>query len=136
MADTSAKKRATIAAKRRRLKAAIKKVEQQIKQAEGVQKRLKRADDKIDVSLERWERRLFVFHAGEMAPGVVTDRFEGESAEKIKARLPEPLEEMDADKSSAQCVQREISIQIRKLDTYISKKKRELASLRAQLAAL
>ena len=71
-----------------------------------------------------------------MAPVVVTDRFEGDAAERISIRLPQPIAEMDSTRASALGVQGEISTQLAKLDLYINKLEDEKDKLLAELAAI
>lgn len=90
----------------------------------------------IGNELRQWTDRYNVFRSSPMSEVVVTDKYEGESAEKIKMRLPDMLQIMEKTKLSAEGVQREIGVQISRLDTYIAAQEAKIAALRRELAAL
>lgn len=123
-------------AKRLEILAAIAKVQGLIREAERVKNLIDQINLQITNSLNIWANALSAFESSVMAPVVVTDKFEGESAEKISIRLPEPVTQMESTKASAEGVQGEIAVQITLLDTYIAEKEAELDELRGQLAAL
>lgn len=123
-------------AKRMALLQAICRIQVLIDTARKAQTRLERINNQITNSLNAWTRALSTFQSSVMAPVIVTDKFEGSSAQAISAGLPDPIAEMDRSKSSAEGVQGEIGVQISKLEIYISKKEQEIAELRAQLAAI
>lgn len=123
-------------AKRLEILAAIAKVQGLINEAERVKNRIDQINLQITNSLNLWANALSAFESSVMAPVVVTDKFEGESAEKISIKLPEPITQMETTKASAEGVQGEVEVQITMLDTYIAEKETELDELRAQLAAI
>lgn len=123
-------------AKRLEILAAIAKVQGLIREAERVKNLIDQINLQITNSLNIWTNALSAFESSVMAPVVVTDKFEGESAEKISIRLPEPVTQMESTKASAEGVQGEIAVQITLLDTYIAEKETELDGLWAQYAAI
>ena len=123
-------------AKRMALMQAIHGIQVMINAARAVQRKLQNINNQISNSLNVWTSSLSAFQSSVMAPVVVTDKFEGNSAQTISAKLPDPIAEMDSSKSSAEGVQGEIGVQIEKLEIYISEKETKIAELRAQLAAI
>ena len=115
---------------------AIHGIQVMINAARAVQRKLQNINNQISNSLNVWTSSLSAFQSSVMAPVVVMDKFEGNSAQTISARLPDPIAEMDSSKSSAEGVQGEIGVQIEKLEIYISEKEMKIAELRAQLAAI
>ena len=123
-------------AKKMALAQAILRIQVLINAARTVQRKLQNINNQITNSLNAWTSSLSAFQSSVMAPVVVTDKFEGHSAQIISAKLPDPIAKMDSSKSSAEGVQGEIGVQIEKLEIYISEKESEIAALRAQLAAI
>lgn len=123
-------------AQRMMLREAIRKLQTLINAANKAKGQLNTINTQISNSTNKWSRQLSAFQSSEMAAVVVADKFEGECAEKISGRLPEPIAEMEATKASAVGVQGEIAEQISKLDIYIEQKETEKAALQAQLAAI
>lgn len=123
-------------AKRLEILAAIQKVQALINEATRVKDRLDQINLQITNSLTIWTNALSAFQSCAMAPVVVADRFEGESAEKISIKLPDPIGEMENTKGSAEGVQGEIDVQITMLNTYIEEKKAEVDELWARFAAI
>lgn len=101
-----------------------------------VKTELKNSDTAISNTLMQWTSRYNAFQSSPMSEVVVTDKFEGVSAEKIKTRLPEAIQAMDQTQASTENVRGEISIQITKIDEYIEKLEEEIAALLSSLAAL
>ena len=66
----------------------------------------------------------------------MVDRYEGESAETIRNKLPDIIEKMQNTNAEATGVQGEIAEQISRLDEYIEKLEVKIGELRQQLAAL
>ncbi len=120
----------------RALSQAIRRIQVLINAARTVQRKLQNINNQITNSLNAWTSSLSAFQSSVMAPVVVTDKFEGHSAQIISAKLPDPIAKMDSSKSSAEGVQGEIGVQIEKLEIYISEKESEIAALRAQIAAI
>ncbi len=123
-------------AKRLALLGEISRLQGLVDQANRAKSGLNRVNMQISNSLSLWVIVLSAFQASVMAPVVVADRFEGESAEKISTRLPEPIAQMESTKAAAQGVQGEIAGQLAKLEIYIAEKGAEIDELRARLAAL
>lgn len=123
-------------AQRMVIRGKIRIVQEQINQAHESKNALKTIKAEISNLLDIWTNRLGAFNACTMALVVVEGKFEGETAEKISIRLPEPISEMENTKSSAQTVQNEIDIQITKLGAYIAELEEEKSALYAQLAAI
>lgn len=107
-----------------------------INAARSAQEKLNNINDQITNSLNTWTSALSAFQSSKMAPVIVTDKFEGSSAQAISAKLPDPIAKMDKSKASAEEVQGEIGVQLSKLEIYISEKEIKVAELRAQLAAI
>ena len=123
-------------AKRAIIREAIKRVQEKIDAARKVKIALNNINRQIADAVNRWARTLASFQSSVMAPVVVTDRFEGDAAERISIRLPQPIAEMESTRASAQAVQGEISTQLAKLDLYINKLEDEKDKLLAELAAI
>lgn len=77
-----------------------------------------------------------VLNLGKCPVVVVVDRYEGESAETIRNKLPDIIEKMQNTNAEATGVQGEIAEQISRLDEYIEKLEVKIGELRQQLAAL
>lgn len=107
-----------------------------ISNARTVKINLKNSDTAINNTLMRWTSRYNAFQSSPMSEVVVTDKFEGESAEKIRTRLPDATQAMADTQASTENVQGEISVQITKLDEYIAKLEEEISALMASLAAI
>ncbi len=97
---------------------------------------LSRINQEITFSCENWNSGLASFESGEMSVVVVVDRYEGESAETIRNKLPDIIEKMQNTNAEATGVQGEIAEQISRLDEYIEKLEVKIGELRQQLAAL
>jgi hypothetical protein len=97
---------------------------------------LSRINQEITFSCENWNSGLASFESGEMSVVVVVDRYEGESAETIRNKLPDIIEKMQNTNVEATGVQGEIAEQISRLDEYIEKLEVKIGELRQQLAAL
>ena len=97
---------------------------------------LSRINQEITFSCENWNSGLASFESGEMSVAVVVDRYEGESAETIRNKLPDIIEKMQNTNAEATGVQGEIAEQISRLDEYIEKLEVKIGELRQQLAAL
>ena len=123
-------------AKRAIIREAIKRVQEKIDAAREVKIALNNINRQIADAVNRWARTLASFQSSVMAPVVVTDRFEGDAAERISIRLPQPIAEMESTRASAQGVQGEISTQLAKLDLYLNKLEDEKDKLLAELAAI
>lgn len=123
-------------AKRAEIRAAIAVLQEQINIARQSKIELSKINVVISNLLTEWGNSLKAFESGAMAAVVVPDRFEGETAEKISTRLPEPISEMESTNSSALGVQAEIAEQLTKLDTYINELEEKKSVLYAQLAAI
>ncbi len=124
------------AARRRALQAAIGRICQQINAAKAVKAALNGISAQIAASVCKWQGKLAAFQASAMASVVVTDKFEGETAKKIAAKIPEPIKEMEATEKAAGEVQTEIAEQISKLDKYIENLESKKAALEAELASV
>ena len=97
---------------------------------------LSKINQEITFSCENWNSGLASFESGEMSVVVVVDRYEGESAETIRNKLPDIIEKMQNTNAEATGVQGEIADQISRLDEYIEKLEVKIGELRQQLAAL
>lgn len=97
---------------------------------------LSKINQEITFSCENWNSGLASFESGEMSVVVVVDRYEGESAETIRNKLPDIIEKMQNTNAEATGVQGEIAEQISRLDEYIEKLEVKIGELRQQLAAL
>lgn len=97
---------------------------------------LSKINQEITFSCENWNSGLASFESGEMSVVVVVDRYEGESAETIRNKLPNIIEKMQNTNAEATGVQGEIAEQISRLDEYIEKLEVKIGELRQQLAAL
>ena len=97
---------------------------------------LSKINQEITFSCENWNSGLASFESGEMSVVVVVDRYEGETAETIRNKLPDIIEKMQNTNAEATGVQGEIAEQISRLDEYIEKLEVKIGELRQQLAAL
>ena len=97
---------------------------------------LSKINQEITLSCENWNSGLASFESGEMSVVGVVDRYEGESAETIRNKLPDIIEKMQNTNAEATGVQGEIAEQISRLDEYIEKLEVKIGELRQQLAAL
>ena len=97
---------------------------------------LSKINQEITFSCENWNSGLASFESGEMSVVVVVDRYEGESAETIRNKLPDIIEKMQNTNAEATGIQGEIAEQISRLDEYIEKMEVKIGELRQQLAAL
>lgn len=127
---------AAAAAKRAAIRRKIAELRAKIDKARTVKTNLRNSDTAISNALMQWTSRYAAFQSSPMSEVVVTDKFEGVSAEKIQARLPVAIEEMTKTQASSENVRGEISIQIMKLDEYIAKLLEEISALMSQLAAV
>lgn len=107
-----------------------------ISKARTAKTNIKNSDTALSNALMQWTSRYNAFQSSPMSEVVVTDKFEGVSAEKIRARLPEAIQQMTATQASTESVQGEISVQITKLDEYIAMLEEEIAALMSEMAAL
>ncbi|MCH5258789.1 MAG: hypothetical protein J1F18_03495 [Lachnospiraceae bacterium] len=107
-----------------------------VNEANRIKRELNNVNNQVTNSLDSWDQKYSNFRSQEISAVVVTDKFEGESAEKIALKLPEPIEEMENTVASSEGVQGEVEVQIMKLDTYIEKLQDEIATLQAELAAI
>lgn len=107
-----------------------------ISKARIVKTNLKNCDTAISNTLMHWTSRYSAFQSSPMAEVVVTDKFEGQSAEKIRAGLPKAIQAMDDTQQSAGDVQNEIAEQITKLDEYITLLEEKIAALMSEMASL
>lgn len=123
-------------AKRAAIMKQIGEIRIKISNARTVKINLKNSDTAINNTLMRWTSRYNAFQSSPMSEVVVTDKFEGESAEKIRTRLPDATQAMAVTQSSTENVRGEISVQITKLDEYIAKLEEEISALMASLAAI
>ena len=114
----------------------IKKLKDKVRKAKEVKREIKQVKSQIDNDISMWERSLGAFESSPMAPVKVTDKFEGESAETISAKIPEPIDIMQETVSGAQDVQNEVDVQLDKLDAYIELLEQQIEALYAQLAAI
>ena len=125
----SGSKRAAIMAKIREYRA-------KIAEARRIKTNMNKIDRDITNTIKRWTRQYASFQSSVMAPVVVTNKFEGDTAEKISAKLPEPIEKMDQIQSATENVQTEITVQIIKLEAYIKKLEAKIAALQAEMAGI
>ena len=98
--------------------------------------KISKMNQEITFSCDNWNSGLASFESGEMSVVVVVDRYEGESAETIRNKLPDIIEKMQNTNAEATGVQGEIAEQISRLDEYIEKLEVKIGELRQQLAAL
>lgn len=124
------------AARRAAIMEKIRELRVKIAHARTVKTNLKSADTGISNALMRWTSRYAAFQSGVMSQIVVTDKFEGDSAEKIRMRFPDAVNKMTSMCSAAENVQGEVSVQITKLDEYIGKLQDEIAALQSELWAV
>lgn len=123
-------------AQRMVIRGKIRAVQEQINQARESMNDLKTINANVSNILDIWPNSLGVFHACAMAPIIVEDKFEGETAEKISTRLPVAIDEMKNTRISTKGVQMEVENQIKKLENYITELEEEKSALYAQLAAI
>lgn len=123
-------------AKRKAIMDQVKKLRDKIRDARDIKTELKNSDTAINNTLMRWTSRYHAFQSSPMSEVVVTDKFEGDSAEKIKTRLPDAIQAMDQTQASTESVRSEISVQITKIDEYIAKLEEEIAALLSSMPAL
>ncbi|MCM1424446.1 MAG: hypothetical protein NC415_11635 [bacterium] len=107
-----------------------------VAEARSIKVELKNSDMALNNPLLQWTSRYRAFQASPMSEVVVVDKFEGESAERIRAALPSAIEEMEATQAATESVQGEIDVQITKLDEYIDMLGEKIAALRSEMAAL
>lgn len=124
------------AARRAAIMEKIRELRVKIAHARTVKVNLKNADTEISNALTRWTNRYAAFLSNIMSDIVVADKFEGDSAEKIRTRLPDAINKMTFIQSATESVQSEVSVQITKLDEYIGKLQDEIAALQAELWAV
>lgn len=127
---------ALVGAKRSAILAEIRKLRVKITEARIVKTNLNNVDRRVSNSIRKWVSGYSGFQAQTMSPIVVINKFEGDTAEKIQAKLPEPIDQMETEVTSAENVQVEIGMQIEKLDQYIEKLQAKIDALQAELAAL
>lgn len=127
---------AAMAAKRAAIMAQIGKLRIKIAKARAVITNLNNSNTALDNALMQWTRRYAAFQSSAMSEVVVADKFEGESAEKIRTRLPDAIQKMTDTQSSTGNVQCEIGIQITKLEEYIAKLEEEIAALMSEMMAI
>ncbi len=123
-------------AKRKEIMDAIKKLQELVDIARDAKTNISLINTQISSSVNAWSGALSSFQSSIMAPVVVADKFEGESAEKISLRLPEPIAQMEGTRSSAEGVQGEIAVQVTLLEKYIEEKQAEIDELWAQYWAV
>ena len=87
---------------------------------------LSKINQEIPFSSENWNSGLASFESGEMSVVVVVDRYEGESAETIRNKLPDIIEKMQNTNAEATGVQGEIA---EKLEVKIGELRQQLAAL-------
>lgn len=124
------------AARRAAIMEKIRELRVKIAHARTVKVNLKNADTEISNALTQWTNRYAAFLSNIMSDIVVADKFEGDSAEKIRTRLPDAINKMTSIQSATESVQSEVSVQITKLDEYIGKLQDEIAALQAELWAV
>lgn len=107
-----------------------------ISKARLVKTDLKNCDTAISNTVMQWTSRYSAFQSSPMSEVVVTDKFEGESAEKIRASLPKAIQTMNDTQQSAGDVQNEITEQITKLDEYITMLEEQISALMSEAASL
>lgn len=127
---------AAAAARRAAIMAQVAVLRKKIADAREVKNDLSSSDKAISRALLQWSLRYFAFRASSMSEVVVTDKFEGESAEKIQTRLPDGIQKMTETQSSAKSVQGEIAMQQTKLDEYITKLEEKISALLSELASV
>lgn len=123
-------------AQRQAIRIEIRMLQKEIREAQNLKTKLSRENSRTGNSVTNWQNGLKGFESCSMAAVTVTDKFEGESAEIISSRLPDPIMEMNNTKMAAERVQGAANAQLNKLDSYIAKKENEIASLEAKLAAI
>ena len=109
---------------------------EKVSKARVVKTRLKNSDTVINNTLMQWTSRYRAFQASPMSEVVVTDKFEGESAEAIRSKLPDTVQLMNDTQASTEGVQGEIAVQITKLDEYMERLEMKISALMGELAAL
>lgn len=124
------------AARRAAIMEKIRELRTKIAHARRVKSDLKNADNGIGNAVTRWTGRYAAFQSNIMSEIVVADKFEGESAEKIRMRLPDAINRMTVTISATESVRSEVSVQITKLDEYIGKLQDEIAALQSELWAV
>ena len=124
------------AAMRAAIRKEIQKLKAKMRDAKEVKQKIKRIRSLIDQDISTWNRSLGAFESSPMAPVKVIDKFEGESAESISTKIPEPIDNMQETASGAQGVQGEVDIQIEKLDAYIELLEQKIEALYAKLASI
>lgn len=124
------------AAMRAAIRKEIQKLKAKMREAKEVKQKIKRVRSLIDQDISTWNRSLGAFESSPMAPVKVIDKFEGESAESISTKIPEPIDKMQETASGAQGVQGEVDIQIEKLDAYIELLEQKIEALYAKLASI
>ena len=87
------------------LRAEIRKLRVKIAEARRVKTNLSAIDRMISGSIRKWANKYSGFQASQMSEIVVINKFEGDTAEKIKQKLPEPIEQMETEITSAENVQ-------------------------------
>lgn len=127
---------AAAAAKRAAIMAQVGILRTKISNARSIKSDLESSGREIDIALTLWTNRYAAFQSSSMSEVVVTDKFEGESAEKIQARLPDAIEKMINTQSRTENVQGEISEQMTKLDEYIAELEEKISALLSGLAAI
>lgn len=127
---------AAAAARRAAIMEQVGKLRDKISVAREVKTDLSNSDKAINDALKQWTNRYNAFQASSMSEVVVTDKFEGESAEKIQTRLPDGIQKMTETQSSANSVQDEISKQQTKLDEYITRLEQKISMLLSELASV
>ncbi len=127
---------AAAAAKRAAITAQIGIYRVKITIARELKNDLTSSDTAINNALTQWSNRYNAFQASSMSEVVVTDKFEGESAEKIQTRLPDGIQKMTETQSSAESVQGEIGMQQTKLDEYIAELEEKISALLSELASV
>lgn len=127
---------AAAAARRAAIMAQVAILREKISVAREVKNDLTSSNTAIDRALTQWTNRYAAFQASSMSEVVVTDKFEGESAEKIQTRLPDAIQKMTETQSSANSVQGEISTQQTKLDEYITRLEEKISMLLSELASV
>ncbi len=121
---------------RNRIRKQIREITTKINAAAAVKVSLINMDTLITNTRNKWDKRLSAFLSSVMSPVVVTDKFEGDSADAISANLPTPIEMMSHTSTQAGGVQTEIAEQLSKLGEYIGKLEDEKAIKEAELAAI
>lgn len=124
------------AARKREILEKIRKIRMKITAANRVKNSLSTANSSISSEISNWNTKYSNFQADTMSAVVVTDKFEGDTAEKIKEKLPDSIDAMTDTKTSAEGVQSEIGEQISRLDTYIANLTAEISALEGGYAAV